>query len=142
MREHTGLGNTQLKMHLHRLEELEYLLVHAGGRGQSLVYELVYEGDPKRGAPLLAGLIDTEQLETHGYDPNRSGQKGQWSGSSRPQVGGVSGGSRGGETEVNASGDNDLRRSEPSEPENALLGAQNGEPSSYVPAASSSLSRS
>ncbi len=30
-------------MHLHRLEELEYLLVHRGGRGQSFVYELLFE---------------------------------------------------------------------------------------------------
>jgi len=144
VREYTGLGNTQLKVHLHRLEELEYLLVHSGGRGQSLVYELVYEGDPKRGAPLLAGLIDVEQLETRQYDPQRSGQKGQWSGPSRPQVGGVSGGSRGTQTEVNARSDKDLRRSEATESENALLGARNGAPSSYVPtpAASSSLSRS
>jgi hypothetical protein len=91
VREHTGLGNTQLKVHLHRLEELEYLLVHAGGRGQSLVYELVYEGDPKRGAPLLTGLIDVERLETHKYDPKRLGPTGQRSGPSRPQVGGKSG---------------------------------------------------
>ena len=105
VREHTGLGNTQLKVRLYRLEELEYLLVHAGGRGESLVYELPYEGDPKRGAPLLAGLIDVEQLETRGYDRQRSGPKGQWSGPSRPQVGGC----RGTQTEVNASGDKDLR---------------------------------
>ena len=39
VRQHTGWGNTQLKIHLHRLEELEYLLVHHGGRGQSFVYE-------------------------------------------------------------------------------------------------------
>ena len=35
VREFTGWGNTQLKLHLHRLEELEYLLLHRGGRGQS-----------------------------------------------------------------------------------------------------------
>ena len=43
VREATGWGNTQLKVHLKRLEELEYLLVHRGGRGQSIVYELLYE---------------------------------------------------------------------------------------------------
>jgi len=141
VREHTGLGNTQLKVHLHRLEELEYLLVHSGGRGQSLVYELVYEGDPKRGAPLLAGLIDVERLGEHEYDPNRSGPEGRWSGSSRPQVGGVSGGGRGSDVAVNAAADNDLRRSERDEPGNARPGRTNFSPS-YVPAASSSLSRS
>ena len=36
-----GLGRLRsCKLHLHRLEELEYLLVHRGGRGQSFVYEL------------------------------------------------------------------------------------------------------
>jgi DNA primase catalytic core len=141
VREHTGLGNTQLKVHLHRLEELEYLLVHAGGRGQSLVYELVYEGDVDAGAPLLAGLIDVERLGKHEYDPHRSGPEGQWSGPSRPQVGGVSGGGRGTETAENATADNDLRRSVRDEPGNARPGRTNAAPS-YIPAASSSLSRS
>ncbi|HCU65784.1 MAG TPA: DNA primase, partial [Rheinheimera sp.] len=35
VRNDSGWGNTQLKVHLHRLEEMEYLLVHRGGRGQS-----------------------------------------------------------------------------------------------------------
>ncbi len=43
VRAYTGWGDTQLKVHLHRLEELEYLLVHRGGRGQSFVYELLFE---------------------------------------------------------------------------------------------------
>ena len=43
VREFTKWSDSQLKRHLHRLEELEYLLVHHGGRGQSLVYELVFE---------------------------------------------------------------------------------------------------
>ena len=34
-------ADTQLKVHLGRLVELEYLLVHRGGRGQSFVYELL-----------------------------------------------------------------------------------------------------
>ena len=38
VRAFTGWGDTQLKVHLHRLEELEYLLTHRGGRGQSFVY--------------------------------------------------------------------------------------------------------
>ena len=44
VREHTGWGHTQLKVHLHRLEEFEYLTVHTGGRGQSYVYELNWSG--------------------------------------------------------------------------------------------------
>ena len=34
IREFTAWGHTQLKVHLKRLEELEYLLIHRGGRGQ------------------------------------------------------------------------------------------------------------
>ena len=49
VRAYTGWGDTQLKVHLHRLEELEYLLVHRGGRGQSFVYELLFDA-PGRGS--------------------------------------------------------------------------------------------
>ena len=57
VREFTGWGNTQLKLHLARLEEMEYLLVHRGKRGQSFVYELLYEGQGQDGKPFLVGLI-------------------------------------------------------------------------------------
>jgi DNA primase catalytic core len=91
VREATGWGDTQLKIHLHRLEELEYLLVHRGGRGQSFVYELAFARQPDSGRPMLSGLIDIESLRKHGYEEKKSGAAGQLSGSSRPQVGGVSG---------------------------------------------------
>ena len=91
VREATGWGDTQLKIHLHRLEELEYLLVHRGGRGQSFVYELAFARQADSGRPMLSGLIEVESLRKHGYDEKKSGSAGQLSGSSRPQVGGVSG---------------------------------------------------
>ena len=62
MRAKRGWGDTQLKLHLERLEELEYLLVHRGGRGQSFVYELLYERRRNQGQPFLPGLIDVEEL--------------------------------------------------------------------------------
>jgi hypothetical protein len=65
VREHTGWGNTQLKVHLGRLEDLEYLQVHAGGARRRMVYELSY-----------------------GYDPNWSGVEANWSGPGRGLVGG------------------------------------------------------
>ena len=37
-------GDTVLKKHLARLEDLEYLLAHRGGQGQSFVYELLFDG--------------------------------------------------------------------------------------------------
>jgi len=58
----TGWGDTQLKIHLHRLEELEYLLIHRGGRGQSIVYELMFTRPADGGKPVLGGLIDIEKL--------------------------------------------------------------------------------
>jgi DNA primase catalytic core len=91
VRAFTGWGDTQLKIHLHRLEELEYLLVHRGGRGQSFVYELVFERQGDSGRPTLPGLIDIGVLSKSSYDEKKSGLKAEWSGSSRGQVGGVSG---------------------------------------------------
>ena len=62
VREATGWGDTQLKIHLHRLEEMEYLLAHRGGRGQSFVYELVFARRADSGKPTLPGLIEIEML--------------------------------------------------------------------------------
>jgi DNA primase len=72
VRAFTGWGHTQLKTHLHRLEELEHLVVHQGGGGQTSVYEL-----------------------------NRSGLEAEKSGASRGQVGGMSGPGRVVETRMN-----------------------------------------
>lgn len=93
LRDHSGWGDTQLKIHLQRLVEMEYLLVHRGSRGNSYTYELIYDGQGKDGQPFLPGLIDVTQLK-HDYDVNRSGQKKKRSGSGRPSVGGQSGTSR------------------------------------------------
>jgi hypothetical protein len=91
VRAFTGWGDTQLKIHLHRLEEMEYLLIHRGGRGQSFVYELMFARPTDGGKPVLGGLIDMDVLSKHRYDEKKSGQTEQRSGSSRPKVGGVSG---------------------------------------------------
>jgi DNA primase len=40
VREHTRWGDTQLRVHLRRLEEMEYLRVRHGGPGQAFVYQL------------------------------------------------------------------------------------------------------
>jgi hypothetical protein len=89
VREYTRWGDTQLKIHLARLAELEYLLVHRGGRGQSFEYELVYDG-ARDGERHLSGLIDIEALRrgrsAQGYDGERSGQSTAWSACGRPVV--------------------------------------------------------
>ena len=42
VRQHTGWSATQARIHMDRLQEMEYLLVHRGERGQSFVYELLF----------------------------------------------------------------------------------------------------
>jgi hypothetical protein len=109
VREACGWGNTQLKVHLQRLEELEYLLIHRGGRGQSIVYELLYDGELDDNKHLM-GLIDVEKL---GYDAKKSGAKANRSGSSRPQAGAKSPHGRGVENGDNPQVDNDLNETLP-----------------------------
>jgi hypothetical protein len=90
----TGWGDTQLREHLTRLEQMEYLLAHRGGRGQSFVYELVFviEGDGSR--PTMPGLIDVEKLRSYKYDGNLAGGKAEFAGSTRGQNGGIAVGAR------------------------------------------------
>jgi hypothetical protein len=118
VREHTGWGNTQLKVHLRRLEELEYLLIHRGGRGQSFVYELLHSLPAEPGTKFLAGLIDVDQLRC-----NRAGQNGQKSGRGRPQVGVKSGPSRASENAASGDGNGTKATSSVEVDQNAHLDA-------------------
>jgi hypothetical protein len=94
VRRYTEWGDTQLRVHLQRLEDLEYLLAHRGGRGQSFVYELMFERSAQDDKPVLAGLIDPGKLAAHVYEEKNAGQKDQFAGSTRGQNGGVAGGAR------------------------------------------------
>jgi DNA primase len=58
IREYTDWGNTQLKVHCQRLEEMEYLIVQRGGPGKSSVYELAWQGEGEQGSPFVLGLAD------------------------------------------------------------------------------------
>jgi len=112
LREAIGWGDTQLKVHLSRLVDLELLLVHRSESG-SYTYELAWRppthdqcGVDVAGAHgrFLVGLTDPATLTetpTEGagtsYDGNRSGLEGarsgsepSWSGAGRPLVGGWS----------------------------------------------------
>jgi DNA primase catalytic core len=84
----TGWGDTQLKVHLARLVELEYLLTHRAERGQGFAYELVFDGEVST-AVHLSGLIDTAGLND--YDVQRSGSKAGRSAPGRGAVGPRSG---------------------------------------------------
>ena len=74
VRAYTGWGATQVRVHLDRLHEMEYLIVHRGGRGQTFLYE---------------------------YDVNLAGQKEELAGSKRPQNGDIAETSRPTETRMN-----------------------------------------
>ena len=74
VRAYSGWGAMQVRIHLDRLQELEYLIVQRGGRGQTFVYE---------------------------YDVRLAGQEGQLAGAKRPQNGYFAGSSRVAGTPVN-----------------------------------------
>lgn len=54
VREHTAWGHTQLKVHLRRLEDLEYLVRHGGGPRQRILYTLAWAGEGGNGWALGA----------------------------------------------------------------------------------------
>lgn len=94
IREYVGWGDTQLKVHLQRLETMEYLLIHRGGRGQRIVYELLYNREGQDGEPFMMGLIDPNTLQRHDCGENPSGEINPLSDTGRVQVGMPSGISR------------------------------------------------
>ena len=61
VREATGWGDTQLKLHLAPPGgTLEYLLMRRDGT--RFVYELAWAGEGEAGAPFVMGLIDVDAL--------------------------------------------------------------------------------
>jgi hypothetical protein len=128
VREYSGLSDTQLRVHLERLVSLEYLLVHRGMRGQSFVYELLFDGPAASEAPHLSGLIDVATMErSRGSDP-------KFAGSTRGDRGPNAAGSRVPEMladPVNLSVPEEAAAKE--EKPHALR--RNGRDASYVPAA-------
>jgi hypothetical protein len=123
VREATGWGDTQLRLHLARLVTLEYVLVHQGGRGQSYVYELLVGPGDGGAGPLLPGLIDVEALRSasttessRGRAATSRGDEADSAPPSRPQRGGSAGGARGEVCPVESEASAENR---PSSPENA-----------------------
>jgi PAS domain-containing protein len=113
VRQLTGWGDTQAKLHLSRLAELEYVLIHRVSHGRSHEYELLYDGEGDAGTPFVLGLSGLN----HNYDGARSGAKPERSGRGRTPVGGQSGGGRadrnaGGARESWLKGGDDLESSE------------------------------
>lgn len=82
VRSYSQWSDFQVKKHMNRLQELEYVLVHRGGRGQSFVYELLYDGELNDDRHLM-GLIDPEKLQ---YDKKKEPPERDKEPSSSPQV--------------------------------------------------------
>jgi DNA primase catalytic core len=127
LRDYTGMGDTQAKVHLGRLVELEYVfpcrLRHGDDSRQ--LYELAWSGEGVDGEAFVMGLIDPAQLTTmDGYDRQRSGADADRSGSGRPLVGGVSAGGRGEQNPVRALRDKALNDAAAIPAENARPGLE------------------
>jgi DNA primase len=93
----TGWSDTQLRVHLARLVDMEYLATHSGRRGQVFDYELRYDGGGQDGAAFLMGLLDiagSEAEKSTGTTPTSRGATPNLAGSSRPQHGAIAGSSR------------------------------------------------
>jgi hypothetical protein len=94
-REALELGDTQLRLHLDRLVEFEYVIARRDGPGGKFVYELAYDADGEGGRPHLPGLIDVEQLSAGSATTDKSrGQTSEVAGWSRADSGPVAGASR------------------------------------------------
>ncbi len=101
LREELGWGDTQLKVHLARLVDLELVSAHRVEHGIFL-YELAWNGAAGRdGGRFMVGVTDPTQPplpltepEIHAYDPSRSGSEVVRSGAGRPLVGARSAGGR------------------------------------------------
>ena len=96
VREYVGWSQTQLRIHLARLVDMEYVVTHRGGRGQTFVYELLHDGRGIEGQPTLSGLADASKLDSENSDyvedpprrdKNLAGQKAKLAGPKRGQNG-------------------------------------------------------
>ncbi|MCU7850446.1 MAG: toprim domain-containing protein [Candidatus Thiodiazotropha sp. (ex Lucinoma kastoroae)] len=120
----TCWSDTQLKVHLSRLVEMEYLVTYRNGHAQRFMYELIYNGEGQQGEHFALGLMDVAGLK-QAYDANRSGQKGERSGSGRGAVAPRSGGGQGSKTTAQARQDKASSLDEDKTTPEALIGNKN-----------------
>jgi DNA primase catalytic core len=132
LREALAWGDTQLKIHLARLVEFEYLAAHRGSQA-SLAYELVYDAPEGEEVLRFPGLADIEALK-HAYDAARSGGNAERSAPGRPPVGARSGGGRGGENAATPREESDSADSSAKPAKTHIQGSNGTEPSYPQPA--------
>ena len=77
LRETLSWSDRQLRRHLQRLVELEYVLMFRSGLGSQRAYQLIYQSEGRDGTPFLLGLIDTSKLRKITQRQDTGGQKGQ-----------------------------------------------------------------
>lgn len=76
LRERLKWGATQLRIHLDRLADMEYVIAHSSGRGKVSTYELLFDGRGREGELTLCGLIDPSTLvDPHSRSPERDDKK-------------------------------------------------------------------
>lgn len=105
LREAINWGDTQLRMHLERLVELEYVAAKREGAGGKFVYELAYVVNCETHAQ-VAGLIEVDALEALAVAATMSKSRGstpEVAGRSRGDSAPVAGRSRGNESPANPS---------------------------------------
>lgn len=146
IRQYSGWSDFQVKSHLRKLVDLEYVLVHHGGRGQRFIYELLYNGEGRDGARFLMCLSNVQDLKKYRYDHDKeqSGQdrehtshkrehqklQQEVSGSTQGALGELSGSMS--ENAVLVRDDNELHCTSAKTPENAQGGHKKTVPQSYA----------
>jgi DNA primase len=98
-----GLSDTQLRVHLDRLVQLEYVLAHAGKQGQLYAYSLRFDGDADATQAQLAGIgmtltAPTDASTSRGKTITSRGSDPNFAPPSRGVRGGIAAPSRGAET--------------------------------------------
>ena len=63
LRDAFGWSDFQIRHHLNRLIELEYVLGHRTGHGNGKEYELLYDGQGRQGDAFVLGLVDPAKLK-------------------------------------------------------------------------------
>jgi DNA primase len=84
-----GWSEKQVRVHVQRLTDMEYLLVHRGGRGQSFDYELIYAGEGEDNQPFVSGLLGLNDIKPSSTAGTSSTKTSKFVGSSCPQRGAV-----------------------------------------------------
>lgn len=125
VRDYSGWGDTQVHVHMDRLQGMEYLVAHRGGRGQSFLYELLFDGKTEKSH--MMGLVENVAQLT----PRLTDLTQHLMGSIRPQFGPESGGYVTPEIDCEAATDNDLQEIDDRKRRNAALRALNSR-ESYV----------